>query len=66
MSNANSHIGIPSGNEKWLIAVREFYEQKTTELLKSKSYKLAGINNVDIIRDVGNVAHVHFCAELFR
>jgi hypothetical protein len=39
---------------------------KTTELLKQKSYKLAGVNNIDIIRDVGNMAHVHFCAELFR
>lgn len=61
-----NRIGIPTGNEKWLKAVRDFYEQKTTELLKSKTYKLAGINNVDIIRDVGNLAHVHFCAELFR
>ncbi|KJX94810.1 fatty acid oxygenase like protein [Zymoseptoria brevis] len=61
----NASRGIPSGNEKWLTAVRDFYEMKTTELLKQKSYKLAGVNNVDIIRDVGNLAHVHFCAELF-
>jgi len=35
------------------------------KLLKQKSYKLGGVNQVDIIRDVGNLAHVHFCAELF-
>lgn len=56
---------IPKGDEKWLKAVRDFYEQKTTELLKEKSYKLAGVNYVDIIRDVSNLAHVHFGAELF-
>lgn len=64
-ASGNPSRGIPTGNEKWLIAVRDFYEQKTTELLRGKSYKLAGINNVDIIRDIGNLAHVHFCAELF-
>ncbi|EME48559.1 hypothetical protein DOTSEDRAFT_67567 [Dothistroma septosporum NZE10] len=57
--------GIPTGNEKWLKAVRDFYEQKTTELLRERSYKLAGVNYVDIIRDVGNIAHVHFGAELW-
>lgn len=60
-----SSRAIPTGDEKWLKAVRAFYEQKTTELLKQKSYKLAGVNYVDIIRDVGNLAHVHFGAELW-
>lgn len=55
----------PTGGEKWLTAVRTFYENTTTKLLKTKSYKLAGTNYVDIIRDVGNMAHVHFGAELF-
>ncbi|KAK4548052.1 hypothetical protein LTR36_010772 [Oleoguttula mirabilis] len=55
----------PKGSEKWLTAVRTFYENITTKLLKTKSYKLAGTSYVDIIRDVGNMAHVHFGAELF-
>lgn len=56
---------IPTGDEKWLKAVRDFYEQKTTEILKQKSYKLAGVNYVDIIRDVGNLVPVHFASELW-
>ena len=55
----------PTGNEKWLVAVRTFYEEMTTQLLKTKSHRLAGTHYVDIIRDVGNLVHVHFCAELF-
>lgn len=57
--------GIPNGNDKWLAAVRDFYEQTTIQLLKEKSYALAGTQQVDIIRDVGNMAHVRFAAEMF-
>ena len=57
--------GIPSSNEKWLQSVRAFYEKTTTRLLKEKSYQLAGVSQVDLIRDVGNLAHVHFGAELW-
>ncbi|KAK3078134.1 hypothetical protein LTS18_008356, partial [Coniosporium uncinatum] len=52
--------------EKWEQDVKEFYERTTLDLLKSKSYKLGELNQVDIIRDVGNLAHVHFGAELFE
>ena len=55
----------PTGNEKWLKAVREYYEEITTDLLKDRAYKLAGVSEVDIIRDIGNMTHVHFAAELF-
>jgi hypothetical protein len=55
----------PKGDENWLKAVREFYEDTTTKLLKEKSYKLAGVSQVDIIREVGNLAHVHFGAEMW-
>ena len=57
--------GIPNGNEKWLAEVRTFYEEVTVKLLKEKSYTLAGTRQVDIIRDVGNMAHVRFAAEMF-
>lgn len=49
----------------WEGEVREFYKQKTQELLDQKKYMLAGINYVDIVRDVSNLVHVHFCAEMF-
>ncbi len=57
--------GITTGNEKWLVAVRNFYEETTISLLKDKSYALPGGNQVDLVRDVGNLAHVHFGAEMF-
>lgn len=50
---------------KWDQEVRAFYEKITLQLLHKKSYKLAGVNQVDIVRDVGNLAHVHFAAEVF-
>jgi hypothetical protein len=49
----------------WDKEVRTYYAAKTRELLAEKSAKIADFNQVDIIRDVGNLAHVHFCAELF-
>lgn len=49
----------------WDKEVRNYYSAKTKELLASKSVKIADFTQVDIIRDVGNLAHVHFCAELF-
>jgi cytochrome P450 len=54
---------VPSGN--WLDAVKNYYQKVTVQLLKEKSYTLAGIQQVDIIRDVGNMAHVRFAAEMF-
>ncbi|KAF2749194.1 heme peroxidase [Sporormia fimetaria CBS 119925] len=51
--------------DSWHTQVRDYYTTKTRELLKEKSCKIAGMNQVDIIRDIGNLAHVHFCAELF-
>lgn len=49
----------------WDKEVRSYYTAKTRELLAEKSAKIADFNQIDIIRDVGNLAHVHFCAELF-
>lgn len=50
---------------KWDREVKEYYEQITEKLLKQKAYKLGNLNQVDIIRDVGNLTHVHFAAEVF-
>lgn len=50
---------------EWDKEVRTYYTLKTRELLKEKSAKIADFNQVDIIRSIGNLAHVHFCSELF-
>ena len=50
----------------WKEAVRAFYSKTTERLLAEKSYKLAGKPEVDVVRDVGNVAHTHFVASLFN
>ncbi|KAL5116001.1 hypothetical protein ACEQ8H_006119 [Pleosporales sp. CAS-2024a] len=51
--------------QDWNAEIRSFYAAKTRELIKTKSARIADFNQVDIIRDVGNLAHVHFCAEVF-
>lgn len=51
--------------EKWHDNIRDFYEQITLQLLHEKSCKVANINQVDLTRDVGNLAHVHFAANMF-
>jgi hypothetical protein len=56
----------PTGNEKWLLEVRKFYQEHTAMLLQKSSYNLAGTNYVDLIRDVSNIVHVHFCSEVFN
>ena len=52
--------------EKWQDEVRDFYKNITLQLLREKSYKVSGTNQVDIVRDVGNLAQVHFSAEVSR
>ena len=51
--------------EGWYKDVKDFYEKITLQLLHEKSYKLAGVNQVDIVRDVINLAQAHFAAEVF-
>ena len=51
--------------DDWETHVRTFYTSKTRELLAEKSSKIANFTQIDIIRDVGNLATVHFAAELF-
>ncbi|KAI9741179.1 MAG: hypothetical protein M1834_002892 [Cirrosporium novae-zelandiae] len=49
----------------WQDEVKMFYEDITLKLLHQHSYKLAGVNQVDIVRDVGNLAQVHFASSVF-
>ncbi len=51
--------------EKWHEHIKNFYEYITLRLLHEKSCTIAGINQVDLTRDVGNLAHVHFAANVF-
>ncbi len=51
--------------DKWYEEIKKFYEETTLRLLHQNSYKLAGVNQVDIVRDVGNLAQVHFAADVF-
>jgi hypothetical protein len=66
-TNASSRkmIGAALHREKWESEVRAFYEDITLRLLERNSYKVAGVNQVDIVRDVADLAQVHFCSNVF-
>ncbi|KAF2470788.1 heme peroxidase [Lindgomyces ingoldianus] len=49
----------------WDREVKKWYTSMTAKLLQEKAAKIADFHQVDIIRDVGNRAHIHFCSELF-
>ncbi|KAG6315855.1 hypothetical protein E4U44_001059 [Claviceps purpurea] len=50
----------------WKESVKRFYAKISETLLAEKSFKIAGTSHVDIVRDVGNLAHTHFVARLFN
>ncbi|GIK07559.1 hypothetical protein Aspvir_003225 [Aspergillus viridinutans] len=52
-------------HEQWHEAVKRFYLELTQQLLAEKSCRVGGVNQVDITRDVGNLAHVHFASSIF-
>ncbi|KAJ1708427.1 fatty acid oxygenase PpoC [Aspergillus flavus] len=52
-------------NDQWRNSIKEFYEDITAKLLQEKSGNLAGLKQVDITRDIGNLAPVHFASKLF-
>lgn len=58
-------MGTALYREKWEAEVKSFYEEVTLKLLHQYSYQTAGVNQVDIVRDVANLAQVHFCASVF-
>ena len=49
----------------WYSEIRAFYTAKTRQLLALKSAHIADFRQIDIIRDVGNLASLHFAVELF-
>lgn len=50
----------------WKTAIKTFYAQTAEKLLNEKSYKIAHQTHVDVIRDVGNLAHTHFVSRMFN
>ncbi|KAL4864550.1 hypothetical protein BDV12DRAFT_205631 [Aspergillus spectabilis] len=50
---------------QWHEAVKQFYLHITQQLLIEKSCRIGNVNQVDITRDVGNLAHVHFASNIF-
>lgn len=53
----------------WAAAVKKFYAQMTDVLLQEKSYTLGEAKtqrHVDLVRDVGNLVHVHFASRMFN
>ncbi|EAU35794.1 hypothetical protein ATEG_03992 [Aspergillus terreus NIH2624] len=67
LPNAESRkmMGAALYTDQWEEEVKKFYEKITLKLLKKHSYKIAGVNQVDIVRDVANLAQVNFCANVF-
>ena len=52
--------------EGWQASIKAFYAQITDQLIQEKSYRLAGANFVDVVRDVGNIGPTHFAARVFN
>lgn len=46
-------------------ATASFYKDAVATLLKTEAYQVAGIKQVDILRDVFNIVHARFTANLF-
>lgn len=67
--NADSRKLIIRGlhPDKWESEVKKFYEETTTKLLKSYSYKVPGTSayQVDIVRDVANLVNTRFAASVY-
>jgi hypothetical protein len=63
--SSNSIMSSALYPSTWESQIRSFYTSTTRALLSSKSVHIADFTQVDIIRDIGNMAPVHFVAEAF-
>lgn len=61
---APTYASCPSAG-RWTQEVKSFYEDITLRLLHQNSYQIAGVSQVDIVRDVSNFAQVHFASSVF-
>ena len=48
----------------WEREIKDFYVGITLQLLREHSYSIGNASQVDIVRDVGNLAQAHFAAEV--
>ncbi|KAF2995005.1 hypothetical protein E8E14_001815 [Neopestalotiopsis sp. 37M] len=48
-----------------LTEVREFYEKTTAKLIKQHARKLGSSYQIDIVQDIGNLAHAEFTGRFF-
>lgn len=58
-------LGQAFNTDEFPKLVKKFYEDTTLRLIQENGANLVGTNQIDITRDVGNAAHVHFAAALF-
>lgn len=58
-------MGEAFNTEEFPGLVKKFYEDVTARLISQNGAKLAKVNQIDITRDVGNLAHIHFASTLF-
>lgn len=58
-------MGAVLYQKNWEAEVKKFYGEITLDLLRRHSYKLGNVHQVDIVRDVANLAQAHFCANVF-
>ena len=63
-TESRERMGAALYKKDWEDAVKTFYKNITLQLLREKSYKIGGATQVDIVRDVGNLAQAHFAAEV--
>ncbi|KAI9804672.1 MAG: hypothetical protein M1833_006747 [Piccolia ochrophora] len=49
----------------WRTDVKLFMEDITSRLLLEKTYQIAGVNQVDVVRDIGNLTQAHLVSHLF-
>ncbi|KAE8145267.1 heme peroxidase, partial [Aspergillus avenaceus] len=64
-SKQRETMAISLYRDQWHHDVKQFYTEITHQLLAEKSCRLGNVNQVDISRDVGNLAHVHFASNIF-
>ncbi|GAW12865.1 hypothetical protein ANO14919_022360 [Xylariales sp. No.14919] len=50
---------------EWTSRLKTFYTQTTDQLIQERSYKLAGTNFLDVVKDVAHVAPLRFAARTF-
>lgn len=61
------HLGVLLYSGNWKATIKSFYSMIAERLLVEKSFKIAGRSpQVDVVRDVGNLAHAHFVSRFFN